>query len=527
MTTMADYFHLAVIFIIIFCQLDALPIDVEGKPTLVSEPSTRDILEGLTFLKKYHYLNVESNKDGDLPSTDEITSALQTMQRYAGVDQTGKFDPPTMEMMKKPRCGVADVVVRVQDEDSSRVRRYNVAGARSYRWFVNRITYKIDNYPSQSQTNLNSPLTHNQVDAIIEDAFKVWSDVAPLEFIKADANDPVDIHLLFGSRSHTTVYLDPVFDGEGGTLAHAFTPNSGWGDTNGDVHFDDDEVFTHQIYSGANLFYVATHEIGHALGLDHSDNRNALMWPYERGYNPNFQLPADDIAGIQAIYGPRPTDKPLPPAYCNITFNAVAVIYQKLYVFSDTLLWQFTLDGDLLTNPDGEDQRIHFKSLPRRIQSVYERWHDGRIIFLKGERFYAYDGTIAATPKGGLKIKEYLSSDLPKSITAAIHNNTRGTTDFLRGKKVWRLDEIYGGVKKGFPKRFQPDAFPGLPNRPTGAFADKNGDIIVLKGNVYYRYTRTSEELYQLLSNNNSTPQLFAQDYLNCADGITSGITIT
>ncbi len=85
----------------------------------------------------------------------------------------------------------------------------------------------------------------------MKDAFKVWSDVAPLEFIETDPRrQHADIHLLFGSRSHTTVYLDPVFDGEGGTLAHAFTPNSGWGDTNGDVHFDDDETFTDQIYSG-------------------------------------------------------------------------------------------------------------------------------------------------------------------------------------------------------------------------------------------------------------------------------------
>ena len=32
--------------------------------------------------------------------------------------------------------------------------------------------------------------------------------------------------------------------------------------------------------------------------------------------------------------GTRPTVEPPPPAYCNTTFNAVAVIYQKIYVFS-------------------------------------------------------------------------------------------------------------------------------------------------------------------------------------------------
>ena len=59
--------------------------------------------------------------------------------------------------------------------------------------------------------------------------------------------------------------------------------------------------------TGTNLFYTAAHEIGHALGLDHSSNVAALMWPYDRGYVPDFQLPADDVAGIQAIYGKNVT----------------------------------------------------------------------------------------------------------------------------------------------------------------------------------------------------------------------------
>ena len=47
---------------------------------------------------------------------------------------------------------------------------------------------------------------------------------------------------------------------------------------------------------------VAMHELGHALGLDHSQSKASVMYPITQGVS---QLSAGDIAGLKAIYGSR------------------------------------------------------------------------------------------------------------------------------------------------------------------------------------------------------------------------------
>lgn len=49
---------------------------------------------------------------------------------------------------------------------------------------------------------------------------------------------------------------------------------------------------------------MAAHELGHALGLAHSKDRTALMFPnYQYVNTQGYKLPEDDKQGVQAIYG--------------------------------------------------------------------------------------------------------------------------------------------------------------------------------------------------------------------------------
>lgn len=55
--------------------------------------------------------------------------------------------------------------------------------------------------------------------------------------------------------------------------------------------------------AGYNLFQIAVHEIGHSLGLGHTNVQSAIMAPFYKAYDPNVKLDLDDIQGIQRIYG--------------------------------------------------------------------------------------------------------------------------------------------------------------------------------------------------------------------------------
>jgi len=154
---------------------------------------------------------------------------------------------------------------------------------------------------------LTSKVPLSSVQGEIQRAFREWEKYGKFTLTQAtQANAARSVAILFGSRGHGDAY---PFDGPGGVLAHTFYPPPNNSEPiAGDMHFDADESWN--IGSYIDVFSVALHEAGHALGLGHSSVPGSVMYPY---YKFSTGLTSDDIAGIQALYGAAGTNSSTPP----------------------------------------------------------------------------------------------------------------------------------------------------------------------------------------------------------------------
>jgi len=167
-------------------------------------------------------------------------------------------------------------------------------------------------------SHITTQLPANSVESEIERAMAQWAKVVAVTWTPGtNPTAPKTVNILFATYAHGDGY---PFDGPGGALAHTFYPAPPNPDPiAGDMHFDDSESW--HIGSNTDVFSVALHELGHALGLGHSDDPNDVMYPY---YKMSTTLAAGDQAAILTMYAsaaasptipaPAPAPEPTTPA---------------------------------------------------------------------------------------------------------------------------------------------------------------------------------------------------------------------
>lgn len=511
--------------------------------------------DALGFLERFGYMG-DTSRNAVLPSDNLRTeqgfrAALRRMQRFAGLRPTGQLDAETMAMMKRPRCGVPDVIGHAE-----RVRRYALQGSK---WDKTDLTWSVEDFPRQADRGM--------IRSAIGKALKVWSDASKLRFTEIaavssrrrrpgdDDDGGADIAVSFARLDHGDGYS---FDGPGTVLAHAFFPGEGRG---GDAHFDADENWItgtpNRESNEVSLFAVAAHEFGHSLGLSHSSVPGSLMYPYYQGVKEDFQLPYDDKVGIQRLYGakyptkwasmqpiiprtttpspagrgphgrqpvagggggqprggqprggqpqqppaPRPPQQPPPqtpvddgkPDGCSTSIDAIAVIRRELFVFKGKYFWRINEQG--LKEGYPVEISLFWFDLPpnfEKIDAVYER-PDQKIAFFIGRQYWLFSSN---RPLPGYP-RPLTNLGLPASLThvdAAMVWGHNGKTYFFSGDQYWRYDEFDRSVEFDYPRHIR--MWRGVPHGVDAAFQHTDGQTYFFKGQKFWRFNDRRMHIY-------------------------------
>ena len=146
-----------------------------------------------------------------------------------------------------------------------------------------------------------SNLTQRPWFSIFSDSFNRWSQLGGITFIYESHDNGSQMQSssgILGTRGDIRIGGASI-DGDGGTLAYTWFPNSG------DIVIDTGEAdyFHPTPYTTLPFRNTLMHEIGHAFGLDHveSNTNNFLLEPFISTAFDGPQL--DDIRGIQGQYG--------------------------------------------------------------------------------------------------------------------------------------------------------------------------------------------------------------------------------
>jgi len=275
-------------------------------------------------------------------------------------------------------------------------------------WGKTSITYYFINGTGKINGNTERDL--------IRAAFALWADETPLTFNEVADSAQADILIGWAEDEHGDG--DP-FDGPGDVLAHASYPNP-YQDRQVFLHFDDAERWVNSETQNVDLLTVAAHEIGHTLGLDHSNDPNALMYP---SYSePHRFLGQDDIAGAQSLYGlaAKPAESPeappqgaTPPPSANQDSDRDGISDQDEILRTGTDPKKADTDGDGIN--DGVE--VIYRMNPLDADMDRDGVSDGQEVAKGSDPFFP-DQAVDVSPELNKEVSDFITKAIQLQVEA-------------------------------------------------------------------------------------------------------------
>ncbi len=298
-----------------------------GPPAFAVGDEGPEIAAAHAYLRRYGYFPnpalaarypgwspaIDSDPDDDRQFDLTLEDALAQYQANHGLPVTGELDPATQQLMQQPRCGVPDNYHRPTPTDRAHAHDHAAAPSDQAPVPTTDWTDALDpgafkagptSLPSLELRYAFNTYTGDigadfQRQAVVA-AMATWSASAPVAWVER------------GSPDVTIAFL-PLAHGDGSDFtteyAHANYPycDPTYGSFVCDVqvvHFND-QTYKWGAGNGGSIQDIETialHELGHVLGLDHSSDPQAVMYPTAPMGAVRRKLSADDINGIRTIY---------------------------------------------------------------------------------------------------------------------------------------------------------------------------------------------------------------------------------
>ena len=231
------------------------------------------------------------------------------------------------------------------------------------RWSMNSFAVTWDLNASTGNNVQGSRTVHD----VIAASFATWQQAPNTELsvdegepsdVSSESASPANINLIcfvctdvdFADNSTLAVTVITTADGPGKPDGHGGVSQFAGQILKADIIFNPHVPFTTDPGGvGEDLQTIATHEIGHFFGLDHSPVVRSIMFPFASDLTT---LSYDDVAGIATLYPKGTPDFPSGSIAGRVTFPSGSAVFGA-HVFAESTSGRQVLGPNIRKSPIG------------------------------------------------------------------------------------------------------------------------------------------------------------------------------